>query len=712
MIDKKRFMINTGIFVGLIFFLIGILWGSISILGNIYLIPSLTNTIFIILIVVLMYSLSIIVIVFYISESKKPIIERSEEEKKKARKKKLLKLAIGIGIIIVFMIVISAILSTGSFELTTVIEFLISPLIIILLLEFSILGFFIGSALSRTLRKSLLKTTAIIGISLAFFNFILNPTNPISMVPNHPDSNWNHGSVVHILPAVSENRILLKTSFLNPLTNPRLNISETIVPGDMMDTYGYFWCFDARGLSSNTTYQLKLEDSLGNSLCDSWNLTTYPAPNSSPQHLRIVAFTGSGGHDACRTFYGSGQMPLFIRQKLLNKALSFEPDVLVASGDMIYYDLRYGVSSKTMGDSPRAIFHNGKFNPNIDILGTQNEIVFKNAIGPQIAYLFGTACKSISTYFILDDHDYSANDDAIESATINFQLLMAWLDPFVAPCITFPPDEFMLKFARAAQRLYLPEFLPDENRPLTLPATNATDRAVNVSECFGTLRYGDLVEGLMYDVRRYVNLTGVNGTFIPLEAEQWITDRCASEDATYVINFSPISFGWSAGKWLSWYPDVKTKVNGQTFLTKNIPKYMWQEGWFEQHNRILNASFMMENSTPLFVCGDMHAQAAGIINQSGTLNMSSNPIPTLLTGSLGVDGGGFPSGGLRGIKATTPTDLVVTEKLESYEKAGFIIMDINASRINVDFYGWRFGIDPISAIDNLQPHFSFIINAK
>ena len=136
---------------------------------------------------------------------------------------------------------------------------------------------------------------------------------------------------------------------------------------------------------------------------------------------------------------------------------------------------------------------------------------------------------------------------------------------------------------------------------------------------------------------------------------------------------------------------------------------MWQEGWFDQHNRILNASFNMNNSKALFVCGDMHTQTAGNITKSGDLDFSSNPITSILTGSMGVNGGGFPSGGLRGIEAAPPCDLTVIENLPSYEKAGFVILDINPSNITIQFYGWLYGHDPVESIDTLMPHFEFVL---
>ncbi|TFF85583.1 MAG: hypothetical protein EU551_03725 [Promethearchaeota archaeon] len=630
------------------------------------------------------------------------------------RVKKLIKIILGIVIAVVPISSLGLIASMGTIDILAVLEFVFSPILIVILLEFAAIIIFIeGFLFSKKWRRNLWLTSLVIALSLVCF-YVYIPFIPVNISPNHPDSNWwDNGSVVHILPAVSDDRMLIKTSFTTSLTNPQLNVSGLyLIPGNMTDTQGYFWSFDVRNLTANTTYQLRLLASSGLPLCDPWPLKTFPDPYSNPENLKVVAFTGSGGHDACRTWYGSGNMPLSYRQKILNRALSFGPDVLVGSGDQIYYDVRYGVSAKLMGDSRRAITYSGQFDYTKPILGTENENVLKNAVGPQIAYLYGTACRSIPTYFILDDHDYFANDDAFEEDSINIQLLLAWINPYIEACVTFPPDPFMLEAGRVAQNLYIPEFLPDDNRPLDLPSTNASDRAENVSECFGTLRYGNLVEGLMYDVRRYITLTGENGTFIPLEAEKWLKDRASDENSTYLIHFSPISYGWTAAKWLSWYPDVRVEINGVPALSTNISKYMWQSGWFDQHNRILNSCALMENTTPLFVCGDMHTQAAGMIVKSGELDFSSDPIASLLTGSLGVDGGGFPSGGIRAIEAMPPTDLEVIENLSSYEKAGFVLMDITPENISAKFYGWRYGQDDPSIIDSLTDHFYFEIPSK
>jgi hypothetical protein len=50
--------------------------------------------------------------------------------------------------------------------------------------------------------------------------------------------------------------------------------------------------------------------------------------------------------------------------------------------------------------------------------------------------------------------------------------------------------------------LYYPEFLPDAALPPGLPGSSFAGRAMPISESFGTLRYGRLVEILLYTVRR------------------------------------------------------------------------------------------------------------------------------------------------------------------------------------------------------------------
>lgn len=73
---------------------------------------------------------------------------------------------------------------------------------------------------------------------------------------------------------------------------------------------------------------------------------------------------------------------------------------------------------------------------------------------------------------------------------------------------------------------------------------------------------------------------------------------------------------------------------------------------------------------------------------------------------------GFPSKvPLTGIKAQPPTDLKVQENLPSYEKAGFIIMNVTPEKITIRFYGWKYGEDQIEEIDDLDPHYIYEVKS-
>lgn len=123
---------------------------------------------------------------------------------------------------------------------------------------------------------------------------------------------------------------------------------------------------------------------------------------------------------------------------------------------------------------------------------------------------------------------------------------MAWRSPFYRGGVSFPPDELMLELARVTQRVYLPEFLPDENGPLDLPGSNAPDRGPGISECYGTVRYGTLLEALIYEARSFVTLTGKDAVMVHRQAEQWLPERTAKSDALHVVHVPAVVFGFTA----------------------------------------------------------------------------------------------------------------------------------------------------------------------
>ncbi|MGH9645175.1 MAG: alkaline phosphatase D family protein, partial [Bryobacteraceae bacterium] len=87
--------------------------------------------------------------------------------------------------------------------------------------------------------------------------------------PNPPSGqSWDAGQVRHLLPTVSDTRILIKASFAKPLTGaPSLNIGASTIRGGKNDTEGAFWQFYAAGLQPGRRYTLSLLGADGKSLC-------------------------------------------------------------------------------------------------------------------------------------------------------------------------------------------------------------------------------------------------------------------------------------------------------------------------------------------------------------------------------------------------------------------------------------------------------------
>src|SRR5918993_55383 len=476
---------------------------------------------------------------------------------------------------------------------------------------------------------------------------------------------WNSGDVAHLLPTVNHQRFLIKTSFKQPHAAPMLLVDRRKVPGRKVDTLGLFWTFDVAELEPARRYELQLLDVRGRALCDPWPLPTFPAPTESPKQLRLLIYSCAGGHDALPDHKPTDVsthrfLTLAVRRRMLARAMSFAPDAVVANGDHIYLDLR----------SERAQ----------PVFGTANEDVLKKAVGPQIADLYGTTLRSTPVFFLQDDHDYFETDEADDTL------------------VTLPPDPFMMNLARASQLMYYPEFLPDAHRALGLPAASAADRTSGISESFGTLRYGKLLEMLMYDCRRYVTLTGPSATFVPPLIEDWLKARMATSDATHVVNMPSIPPGWSAGKWGEWYADMDA---GNQQLTTSIPKPYWQSGWRLQHDRLLQAASAMRGRVPLFISGDLHSIGETRIFKTSDIDLRSNPVIAVLTGPVGTGRPGWPSL-VRGLRGLPPAGLDVEEGLPALEENGFTIADFTPDRVTLRYFNWKLGRSE-ALLETLEP---------
>lgn len=496
-----------------------------------------------------------------------------------------------------------------------------------------------------------------------------------------PDDGWQAGDVLHLIPTASHDRIRLKASFRSVhVPPPTLRVGDRRVPGRPADAGGRFHAFDVSGLPPATRHRLQLESADGRTLCEAWPLRTLPHPDTSPDRFRLLVFTCAGGPDNLYNLgFFDAFLPIALRQRLLARALSFAPDAVVANGDHVYWDLksRFGWA---MGRSPRAWWIAGWFDRAQPILGHPNERVLKRAFGPQIAGLYGTRLRSVPGFFLQDDHDYGENDEASDALR------------------TFPPDPFMLDLARTTQRLYYPEIIASDDVP------RARVRPDGLAESFGSLRYGDLFEALLYDCRRSLtNRTDpafdhADSLFVPRDVERWLTGRTARSDAKHLVHMPSTPVLWTAGKWGEWYPDFK---DAEGVLRPDAGKPYWPEGWSAQHDRLVRAASARRDRTPLFVSGDLHALAAGRLHATNGRSLEANPVVSVLCGPLSTGELGWPSR-FRGQAPLPSTTVRAEEWVAPLEHNGFTLLDVSDEAVVVSMFGWS--VDrPASEIDTLEP---------
>ena len=507
-------------------------------------------------------------------------------------------------------------------------------------------------------------------------------------------TSWNAGSVIHIIPTANHESFLIKTSFKEALTQaPVLKVGRYNTAGIQSDTRGYFWQFYVNKLNSNKSYELQIVTSSGQELCDSWPLKTFPHPDEQVERCRILAFTCAGGNedilleDGTRFF-----LPLAQRQQLLERGLAFQPDLVIANGDHIYWDqLTLLNKNESLIEAWHKIYRQtGTMDRNLPVLGTKNEAILKRIVDPQIAQLYGTRLRSTPGFMLTDDHDLFENDEANEEL------------------ISLPPSKHSLEAARATQHLYYPEFLPDPTRPASLPGSSAKDRVAGLSEVFGTIRYGRLLEALLYDTKRYVSLDGDKAGMVPQSAEEWLIERTANAETTQLMHIPSTPIGWSAGKWGEWYPDILQK---DRTLGTNKAKPFWPSGWWHQHQRLIAALSSQKERAAIVANGDLHNFGAGKIMQSGDIDLRHNPVNAVCVGPLGSAGPLFPSTSFRGTGALPPSQLVLEENIKPLEKNGFTIIDITADEVVFQMFAWRPPEDP-ALIDNMKPYATFKVPGK
>jgi hypothetical protein len=255
--------------------------------------------------------------------------------------------------------------------------------------------------------------------------------------------------------------------------------------------------------------------------------------------------------------------------------------------------------------------------------------------------------------------------------------------------------------------LYYPEFLPDANRPAWLPGGDWRWLAADTNSAFGTLRYGNLMEVVLYDCRRFVDYKQEHAKIVPQWTEDWIIARTKAQDTVHFFHAPSLPYGWSSGKLGDWYPDLLDDKTGRLVLYEAKPG--WQHGWFGQHQRFMEALSSQTKRAACVVQGDMHASAVGKITRAGELRLSS-PVHAILGGTLGTGDIPFPSS-YRGIGGQPSQLIGMDETLKPLEKNGFSLIDVTPDRMKFTMFAWR-PPQPVEEIDTMKPVLVYEIPRK
>ena len=221
---------------------------------------------------------------------------------------------------------------------------------------------------------------------------------------------------------------------------------------------------------------------------------------------------------------------------------------------------------------------------------------------------------------------------------------------------------------------------------------------VDTNSAFGTLRYGSLLEAVLYDCRRFLDNKGMHARVVPQWVEDWLVARTRAEDTAHFFHVPSLPFAYSSGKLGDWYPDLLDTKTGR--LVGNQPKPGWQTGWHAQHQRLVAALGQQKQRAAVIVQGDFHASAVGAMSRSAELEFA-HPVHAIMTGTLGTGDMGFPSA-FRSIETTPALSVAMQEALRPTEKNGFTIIDVTPEKMTFSLFLWR-PPEPVDAIDTLQP---------
>ena len=115
-----------------------------------------------------------------------------------------------------------------------------------------------------------------------------------------PGAAWDQGALRHVLPTVSDTRLLIKASFNSALDGaPTLSVGGTSVRGRMGDTRGGALALLRHRPRAGATLRAVAQRTAADARWRSrGRSSTFPGPDERPQKFRVLFYTCAGGHEA------------------------------------------------------------------------------------------------------------------------------------------------------------------------------------------------------------------------------------------------------------------------------------------------------------------------------------------------------------------------------------------------------------------------------
>jgi hypothetical protein len=207
---------------------------------------------------------------------------------------------------------------------------------------------------------------------------------------------------------------------------------------------------------------------------------------------------------------------------------------------------------------------------------------------------------------------------------------------------------------------------------------------------------------------------GNDARLVPSSIETWALDLLKTTNAQYTALVPSHPFGYTAGKWREWYPDVVADVGQDVAMNEimgtvtgqlgvSAEKYLWQSGWWDQHQRFIEVMRDLEGDR-LIISGDIHALGAVEITGSGNTDLTARPLLSVLSGPVSTSDATWPSAA-RGVGASTPAWMNVRELAPAREVNGFAIFTFEEEGAQMQLFdcgGFDRSIDEAGGVQSVK----------